>query len=124
VRRILAFALVALFSFSLIEPLAFASDPTSKLPACCRRLGKHHCEMVLAELQSSSGPSFESDPCQSFPLAKATTASPDAALMQGALTGSVAMLSHAAVLQPSDSADRIAFRSTCQKRGPPRSSLS
>jgi len=43
VRRTLAAALLTLFSFSLIVPLVFASDPESKLPACCRRAGKHRC---------------------------------------------------------------------------------
>jgi len=124
VRRILAFALVALFSFSLLEPLAFASDPTSKLPACCRRLGKHHCEMLLAELESASGPSLESAPCRAFPPARAITASPDAGLLQAPLTTSVALIAHNAVHPPADSRDRITFRATCQKRGPPHSPLS
>jgi hypothetical protein len=43
VRRILASLLVVLVGFSLIPAAAFASNAESKVPACCRRDGKHHC---------------------------------------------------------------------------------
>ncbi len=49
-RRALAAMLVVLFSFPLIAP-ALASGPNdSQLPACCRRNGKHHCAMQMAEM--------------------------------------------------------------------------
>jgi len=65
VRQTLAAALLALFSFSLIVPLVFASDPESKLPACCRRAGKHRCVMPVAE--SPSGSTVQAARCSAFP---------------------------------------------------------
>jgi hypothetical protein len=44
VRRFAAILLLALFSVSLIEPGLMAD--VSKLPACCRRGGQHHCTMA------------------------------------------------------------------------------
>ena len=40
--------LLALFSFSLISPAVLASDADSKLPACCKRNGKHHCDAAIS----------------------------------------------------------------------------
>ncbi len=55
VRRIPAILLLGLFSFSLIEPAALAED-ASRLPACCRREGLHHCAMTNAQT-GQTGPS-------------------------------------------------------------------
>jgi hypothetical protein len=44
-RRPPAILLVFLFSFSLIAPALFVAAE-SDLPACCRRNGKHHCNMA------------------------------------------------------------------------------
>ncbi len=46
VRRTLASLLVALFSLSLTMPLVMAGESAeAKLPACCRKDGKHACGM-------------------------------------------------------------------------------
>jgi hypothetical protein len=45
--------LLLLFSFPLIAPLfALGSDAESRLPACCRTHGKHHCMMSVEEMQA------------------------------------------------------------------------
>lgn len=112
-------ALLALFSFSLIEPAVFASDPESKLPACCSRLGKHHCAMIMAEAESSPGPSIQPSLCRSFPEG-AVKSLPNAGRLETVQVASVSMLSFQAYRPSSDTPYRISFRSTCQKRGPPR----
>lgn len=121
-RRILAVALLGLFSFSLIEPAVLASDPESRLPACCRRLGKHHCAMD-AEAGSSSDPSIQPSLCRFF-AGSAVKSLPLAGLLKAVQAVSVSMPSLKAYRPSSDTPYRVSYRSTCQKRGPPSLSLS
>jgi len=63
VRRLIATALLALFSISLLSPL-FAANFDTSVPACCRRDGKHRCSMRPAHASSESGPGArENDRC-------------------------------------------------------------
>jgi hypothetical protein len=123
VRRILAVALLALFSFSLVEPAVFSSDAESRLPACCRRLGKHHCAIVTEEAESSPGPSIQASLCRYFPDS-AVRSLPIAGLLKTVRVVSVSMLSFQANRPSSDTPRPVLFRSTCRKRGPPRLFLS
>jgi hypothetical protein len=48
--RITSIALLLVFSFSLIAPLlALGQTADANVPVCCRRNGKHHCAMSMAE---------------------------------------------------------------------------
>jgi hypothetical protein len=123
VRRILAVALLTLFSFSLVEPAVFASDAESRLPACCRRLGNHHCAIVMEEAESSPGASIQPSLCRYFPDS-AVKSLPIAGLLKTVRVASLSMLSFQAYRRSSDTPYRVSFRSTCQKRGPPRLFLS
>ena len=121
-RRVFASLLVALFSFSLIAPAVFASDSDSKLPACCRRDGKHHCSL-MAKAASQSGPALRSGPCVYFPTARATPASQFSGLpgvSRAILTG--VQVGPASFCRP-ESLSRISYSQAGQKRGPPASSL-
>ena len=124
VRRTLAIALLALFSFSLIGPVAFASDPESNLPACCRRAGKHHCAMLTAEVGASSGPSIQASRCPYFPQGSGATALPHTGLLKAFQVASISIVSCHLHRPASDTLYRVAFCSTCQKRGPPAFFLS
>jgi hypothetical protein len=117
VRRVLAVALLGLFSFSLIAPAVFASEPESRLPACCRRLGKHHCAMD-AEAGSSPGPSMQPSWCRLF-AGSAVKSLPVAGLLT-AVRASIAMVSAPAYRPSTNAPYQVSYRSTCQKRGPPR----
>src|SRR5262249_562544 len=64
-RRLSAILLLALFSFSLCS-FAFQSDPESKLPACCRRSGSHHCSLASGGRKSGRGFNAN-DRCPLFP---------------------------------------------------------
>src|SRR5580693_510681 len=119
-RRIMAFALLALFSFSLIEPALFAADPESRLPACCRRLGRHPCATILAE--ESSGSTIQAALCRYFP-GSALKSLPVAGLLKNVQAVSVSLLSSQSCLASWETPYRLAYRSTCQKRGPPSLSL-
>lgn len=70
VRRILAILLLAVSSLSLGGPAVFAEDGDAKLPACCKRGGKHACVMT-ANLATSSGTALQAGRCPLFPVFKA-----------------------------------------------------
>ena len=72
-RRLVAATLMLVFLSPLVLPLfAATSDPDASLPACCRRHGKHHCNMtmsMMAMLVASSGPALTTPPCPLYPAA-------------------------------------------------------
>jgi hypothetical protein len=79
-RRGLTFVLILLI---WLGPLAgaLAADDDSRLPACCRRHGKHHCDMseqdALALAASASGAVLAAPArCPSFPRYAATLVAP------------------------------------------------
>jgi hypothetical protein len=118
-RRVWAILLLAMFSFSLIEPTAFAPDPDSKLPPCCRRDGKHHCAMTADQVASSSGPSLRADRCAVFPVAQAIPARQAVSLPGVAGVVFAGLLSHPAVTSQTEALCRISYSRAGQKRGPP-----
>src|ERR1019366_354828 len=69
--RGIAMLLVALFGFAPISPLVLASDADSRLPACCRRSGKHSCAMTASQPASSSGQTLQAARCRFFPPTQA-----------------------------------------------------
>lgn len=118
-RRILASLLLVLFGFSLIAPATFASNADAKLPACCRRDGKHHCSMTASRAELPSGPAAQAAKCASFPSATALPASQVAAapgVVRALFTGFVA---HSVPGARTESLSRISYSQAGQKRGPP-----
>jgi len=117
-RRAPAILLIALFSFSLISPALFASDPDAKLPACCRIAGKHHCRSI-AMLMTPSGPSLETGECSVFPIVKTASTSP----VSGVACAAPAVFSLEAgsgfAGPRSESVDHSSYSRAGQKRGPP-----
>jgi hypothetical protein len=119
VRRALAIALLGLFSFSLIPPSAFASDPDAGLPTCCRRAGKHHCTMLSAGEASSSVPVLQASRCSFFPGANLATVSSRAGVPVATLASRASNPSSPANLQANDTPHLVLFHSPRQQRGPP-----
>ncbi len=75
-RQALTAFLVLFFGLGPLTAVLPASDE-SRLPACCRRLGAHHCAMAMqmAALGAGSGPAFSaSSHCPMYP-------GPEAALL-------------------------------------------
>ena len=91
-HRVSAVLLMALFSFSLIPPSAFAADPESGLPACCRRNGKHLC--AIPAHGNSSGPVLTSSRCPFYPGAMQVPASPNAGIIAAPVASGVLLPSH------------------------------
>ena len=112
VRRILASLLLVLFSFSLIAPALFASDPASKLPACCRRDGKHHCAMT-------TGSGFHAAKCADFPSITAIPVSQTPGLPGLSRSTQVALVIQPANSSQSAARSLISYSQAGQKRGPP-----
>jgi hypothetical protein len=109
--------LLTVFSFGLIAP-ALESEPGSKIPACCRREGKHHC--ATPSTTSSTGPALRdvSQRCPRFPGTK-FVARQDNAYTPTSASFHEAIASHPAQFTCLDTRYRIASNRSHQKRGPP-----
>jgi len=119
-----AILLLAMFSFSLISPAAF-TNPDSKLPACCRRDGQHHCSMrMAAPAESPSDHSMRSARCASFPRSQALPARAQRALPKSFYTAFVPIVGHRISQPRSEALQRFSFDRSGQKRGPPAFPLS
>ncbi len=114
-RRILALALLLLINFPLIG-LAFVSDLESKLPACCRRAGRHKCVMPGG---SHSGPSFENTPCPAFPGTHAAPATLKFGLAENATSVRIALIAQTDCLPAIDSNVQFLTLRVTWTRGPP-----
>ena len=120
-RRISAIVLMALLSFPLISPAVFASDADSKLPACCRRGGKHACAMMESQSAQSSGPTVQASGCPFFPTAKAVPVSRSLCLPRISRAIFTGFVSHPASRLQTEALCRISYSRAGQKRGPPNS---
>lgn len=119
-RRALAISMLLLFSLALISPL-FASDVVqASLPACCRRVGKHHCSMPEAGPDSRQRTSVGiiAEKC---PYAPAAPAAFHLLVFAPPASDAVfaALISHPAVHAQTAAQYRISFDRSRQKRGPP-----
>ena len=126
VRRIQAILLLAVFGVSLASPVmfaadGFASDNDSKLPACCRREGHHHCAMVTGPDESSSGPTVQASRCPFFPVAHGTPANPTIGLLKISPAAFVAHVDHSTARAYVEELCHTSFSRAGQKRGPPLS---
>lgn len=119
VHRASAMLLLALFSFSLISPAVFASDADSKLPACCRRNGKHHCTTMATESESSSVPSVQAARCPFFPAVEGFPANRTVALTRISHAGFHRFVGHLASAPRTESHCHSSYSRAGQKRGPP-----
>jgi hypothetical protein len=122
-RRVISLSLMVLFSLALMTPF-FAPDADSKLPACCRRSGRHHCMMRLMGEGNRREPGFttvtEKCPCSPF--------SASAAHSQGSSTDAgdefyAEIRRHPACAPQTEALYRLSLLRSHQKRGPPSFSL-
>ncbi len=125
-RRALSILLVLFFGLGPLATALQASDD-SRLPACCRRNGAHHCAMADAALarvaQAAGLPAFSAPThCPLYPRGLATAVAPVHAMAASlAVPATQRMTSCALPLFCAD-APRICARSH-SGRGPPDSSL-
>jgi hypothetical protein len=120
-RRLWSILLLALFSFSLgIEAIgpALTADTDSTLPACCRRLGKHHCSM---QAMRTTGEAIRSARCSSFPGSFAPALSPLGFVAMPAIALFALRSSSALVRYPARAWGLVSLGGSIHKRGPPSS---
>jgi hypothetical protein len=122
-QRVSATLLLALFGFLLIQPAIFADDPDSKLPACCRKTGKHHCSMtsMAGQQDAPSGTAVKSvrTKCPSYPASGMAPVSGKAGAASPACVFFAAILSHPAAHAQTEARYRVSFSRARHKRGPP-----
>jgi hypothetical protein len=118
-RRTIALALLATFSWTLIAPL-FAPDSEANLPACCRRHGKHHCMMLAMAHLGSQRPGFTSisEKCPCPPAAACAVHSPTFK-PEAPAQFYAEIVRHPSCSAQTQARYRLSFLRSHQKRGPP-----
>jgi len=128
-RRLFSILLLVVFSLPFLAPLmALGQGPEAGLPACCRRNGKHHCMMSMAERNqaASHAPQFQA-PAEKCPCCPATVASAHRDPLSRPETGQAIfanIVSHPTLAPQTESKRRISRDRSRQKRGPPSTVLS
>ena len=117
-HRIWATLLVAVFSFTLIDPNVFATSGEQKLPACCRSNGKHRCGLA-GQHDSQSGPSLQVGKCPWFNVQQNIPPVSTLGTIKPAQTIFAAVVSHPTPRPQVEAMRRVAFDRSSQKRGPP-----
>jgi hypothetical protein len=117
-RRTWAVLLVAIFSFTLIGPVALALSPDQKLALCCHRNGKHHCLSTQGQ-GDLSGPSVQMGRCSLFYGDQTIPPRPTAGAARLAQGIPAAGVSHPAPRPQTESFCRVSFDRRGQERGPP-----
>jgi hypothetical protein len=116
-RRSLAFLLAIVISWLLVLPV-FAVSTAAKLPACCRKNGKHHCQMMETSSRADDSLSALKEKCPCFPQASPAnhveTFRP--ATRQAVFAG---LVSHPACSPQTEAGYRASYYRSKQKRGPP-----
>ena len=125
-RRFIAITLLAVFGLPLASSL-FALTPKSEanLPACCRRNGKLHCMMNMAERNSATSdkPQLQAplDKCPYCPAVVSTGHGPTAFYQQQERGLFASMVTRPNGVPQTESRFRIARDRARGKRGPPTS---
>jgi hypothetical protein len=115
-RRFLATLLAVLVSSLLILP-AFAASIKPDVPACCRKSGKHHCDMQAADHASESAVAA-SGKCPFFPHTSVAAHHEMNAGVQGAAIFA-GWVSHPSGSPQIEAVYRVSYQRSHQKRGPP-----
>jgi hypothetical protein len=126
VRRVYALVLLLVFSLVLIAPaFASASGNESKLPACCRKDGKHKCGMtgMSTVVSDSTTDRIRVSPlrskCPSFPSGAQAPVHTDAVFTEPVSNViSLAWVDPGGVPQTA-ALYRMSYLRSSQKRGPP-----
>lgn len=120
-QRTSAILLLAFFSLSLINPVFAKAD--SKLPACCRRDGKHRCAMMSMadEQEPSSGLAAKAaqPKCPNYPKAGAVPAHSKTVLLKGFQSISGLTPGRPAIQKQTETLYPSSPSRSHQKRGPP-----
>jgi len=125
-RRLLSILLLAMFGLPVVSPLfALSTMDATRLPACCRRDGKHHCMENMADRGNltQSGTQFTA-PAEKCPYCPSALVATHSELLAPPVASAVfaSLVSHPAGVAQTESMWRISRDRSRQKRGPPVSS--
>lgn len=125
-RRLLSISLLLLLTLPIVSPLFAATASEASIPACCRRNGKHHCDMgtamATANPQSSGNPAIQSTTLREKCPYLLTVQAPAHLLFTPDQVQPVlhtGLLSHQAVHAQTIALLQISFDRSHHKRGPP-----
>jgi len=130
VRRILSISLLLLLTLPLVSPLFASSATDASVPACCRRVGKHHCLMMMgAVARSSASDSTQAKSAtvqESCPYTLVASVAINLPFVPDEVRTAISAstLSAAADPIPTEVARQISLDRSHQKRGPPSLNLS
>ena len=126
VRRFLAISLLVVFGLPLVSPMFALGAIGASLPACCRRAGKHQCEMSAEAraVLSQHGPMFgaQVERCPYCPASVGVRTGDTLAAPVGQAVYA-ALVAHPAGVVQTESKLRVSLGRSRQKRGPPVISL-
>jgi hypothetical protein len=115
-RRALASLLIAVLSFPLIGAALFAGEDPG-VAACCRRGGKHHCEMAAAA--PGDGPAISAARCPSWPRAATALSASPAFSTAPAAAAAARLPVHGRAVPPVSRRGYSISICSLRKRGPP-----
>jgi hypothetical protein len=120
-RRLSALLLLALFSLSLIGAAVSQPDEDAGTPACCRRLGKHHCAMKARQTQKPGGISVRTigEKCPYSGWSATLTLHSHTTDIPVAQAFYANVVSHPTPQIQNEVRRRVSFHRSRQKRGPP-----
>lgn len=119
-RRLSALSLIAAISFLLAVPML--SVPTeNRLPACCRRDGKHHCSMESEQRSANSGPLLKptAKRCSQYPLSSPGSTTGAVGLAEGQVVAHAVAGKQIAKLSLIENSSHLLAEFAHPKRGPP-----
>ena len=122
VSKVIAIALLLVFACNTPLSSLFAGSE-SKLPACCRRNGKHHCASMNMprQLPDASGTAMNAlqKKCPFFPAAAPGQTYTKTVLPKRQAASFTLIFSNPASHAQTEARFRLSFSRASQKRGPP-----
>ena len=122
-RKLISILLLVVFSFPLVSTLfALQGDADASVPVCCRKNGKHHCMMNIAERANSAQTETQfSAPVERCPYCPRAITAAHIDVMTPSMSASIfsSLVSHPTGTAQTETKWRIAHDRSRQKRGPP-----
>ena len=117
-NRIWASLLMAVFSFTLIDPGVFAYCSGQSLSPCCRMNGKHRCSMTSGP-EGSSVLALRAGRCAWFRVQQTLPPVPSVGVVNLAQTVFASLVCYPTPRPQIEALGGVSFDCSSRKRGPP-----